>query len=81
MKGIRSRNAGTAREAQWKAPGARLEQKTVGSALCILSGRPDVAGHSTCSIPRGKGFVEVDVTGSVQGLVPWTRLPPWCRRR
>ena len=66
---IRMRNGGTAREAQWKGPGARLEQKTVGSAVCIMSGRPNVAGHSTCTIPRGKGYVEVDVTGSVQELV------------
>ena len=67
---IRMRNAGTAREGQWKGPGARLEQKTVGSAICILSGRPNVSGHSTCTIPRGKGYVELDVTGSVQELVP-----------
>ncbi len=67
---IRMRNGGTAREPQWKDTGARLEQKTVGSAICIMHGRPNVAGHSTCSIPRGKGYVEVDVTGSVQELVP-----------
>lgn len=67
---IRMRNAGTAREPQWKGTGARLEQKTVSGAVCIMSGRPNVAGHSTCSIPRGKGYVEVDVTGSVQELVP-----------
>lgn len=66
---IRTRNAGTAREPQWKVAGARLEQKTVGSAICIMSGRPGVVGHSTCSIPRGKGYVEVDVTGPVEELV------------
>jgi hypothetical protein len=65
---IRTRNAGTARETQWKVTGARLEEKTVGNAICIMSGRPDVVGHTTCSIPRGKGYVEVDVTGSVQEL-------------
>jgi hypothetical protein len=66
---IRTRNAGTAREQQWKVAGARLEQKTVGSSICIMAGRPSVAGHSTCSIPRGKGYVEVDVTGPVEELV------------
>jgi hypothetical protein len=65
---IRIRNTGTAREQQWKVPGARLEQKTVGTAICILSGRPNAGGNSICSIPRGKGYVEVDVTGSVQEL-------------
>jgi hypothetical protein len=67
---VRMRNGGTAREGQWKGPGARLEQKTVGSAICIMSGRPNVPGHSTCTIPRGKGYVELDVTGSVQELIP-----------
>lgn len=65
---IKVRNAGQAREPQWKVPGARLEQATVGSALCILAGRPNVASHTTCTIPRGKGFVEVDVVGPVDGL-------------
>jgi|GEM_PF-1802838 len=67
---IRMRNGGTAREDQWKRPGARLEQKTVGSAICIMSGTPNAPGNSTCTIPRGKGYVELDVTGSVQELVP-----------
>ncbi len=67
---IRMRNGGTAREGQWKGPGARLEQKTVGSAICILSGTPNAPGHSTCTIPRGKGYVELDVTGYVRELVP-----------
>ena len=66
---IRTRNAATAREGQWKVTGARLEQKTVGSTICIMAGRPAAAGHSTCSIPRGKGYVEVDVTSPVEGLV------------
>jgi len=61
---IRTRNAGTAREPQWKGTGARLEEKTVGNAICIMFGRPDVVGHSRCSIPRSKGYVEVDVTAS-----------------
>jgi len=65
---IRIRNAGQASEPQWKVAGARLEQATVGSALCILAGRPSVASHTICSIPRGEGFVEVDVVGPVDGL-------------
>lgn len=65
---IRIRNAGTARESQWKVSGARLEQATVGGVMCILAGRPDVASHTTCSIPRGKGYVEVDVISSVESM-------------
>jgi hypothetical protein len=65
---IKIRNLGTAREQQWKTAGARLEQATVGSALCILAGRPDVASHTICTIPRGEGYVEVDVIGPVDGL-------------
>jgi hypothetical protein len=65
---IRMRNAGQAREPQWKVAGARLEQATVGNALCVLAGRPSVASHTICSIPRGEGFVEVDVDGPVDGL-------------
>lgn len=65
---IKIRNAGTASEPQWKVAGARLEQATVGSALCILAGRPNVASTTTCSIPRGKGWVEVEVIGPVDGL-------------
>ena len=67
---IAIRNSGTAREQQWTAAGARLEQKTVGTAICILYGRPQVVGHTVCSIPRGKGFLEIDVTGEVQRLLP-----------
>jgi hypothetical protein len=65
---IKIRNAGQAREPQWKGAGARLEQATVGSALCILAGRPHVASHTICSIPQGKGYVEIDVVGPVDGL-------------
>jgi hypothetical protein len=65
---IKLRNTGEAREPQWKGAGARLEQATVGSALCILAGRPHVASHTICSIPRRKGYVEVDVVGPVDGL-------------
>jgi hypothetical protein len=65
---LRARNGGTAREQQWKGTGARLEQKTVGNAMCILAGRPGVVGHSICSIPRAKEYVEVDVTAPVQEL-------------
>ena len=68
LAAIQVRNQGTAREAQWKVTGARLEQKTLGKALCILSGRPNVAGHSICTVPRGKAYVEVDVQASVQEL-------------
>jgi hypothetical protein len=71
---IRTRNAGTAREEQWKGTGARLEQEAVGSAICILSGRPGVVGHSVCSIPRGKGYVEVDVTASIEAMVSMTTV-------
>lgn len=67
-QGIKIRNAGEAREQQWKVAGARLEQGTVGRALCILTGRPSVASHTICTIPRGEGYVEVEVTGSVNDL-------------
>ena len=65
---LRARNGGTAREGQWKGTGVRFEQKTVGNAICILAGRPEVVGHSICSIPRAKTYVEVDVTAPVQEL-------------
>ena len=67
---ITMRNGGTAREPQWTTAGARLEQKTVGTAICIMYGRPQAGGHTICSIPRGKGFLEIDVTGDVTKLVP-----------
>ena len=62
------RNGALAREPQWKVAGARLEQATIGKALCVLSGRPSVASHTTCSIPRRDGYVEVDVIGPVTDL-------------
>jgi len=65
---VKTRNTGQAREAQWKTPGARFEESTVGNAICTLAGRPSVASHTTCSVPRGKGYVEVDVTGPVTDL-------------
>lgn len=71
MDGARAltvRNTAAAREEQWKVPGAKLEQATVGKAVCILSGRPNVVGHTICSIPRGDGYVEVDVRGPVTSL-------------
>lgn len=40
----------------------------MGKAICILAGRPGMLGHSTCSIPRGKGYVEVDVGADVQEM-------------
>ena len=61
-------NMGTAREAQWKTAGARLEQTTVGKAICILTGRPSVPSNAICRIPRGEGYVEVDVIGPVDHL-------------
>ena len=71
---ITIRNTGTAREAQWKVAGARLEQAKVGNAICILTGRPNVASHSTCSVPRGEGYVELDVTGPVGALPSLTTV-------
>ena len=71
---ITIRNAGTAREGQWKIAGARLEQAKVGNAICILTGRPNVSGNSTCSVPRGEGYVEVDVTGPVGALPSLTTV-------
>ncbi len=65
---VQARNRGQASESQWKTAGARLEQGTVGSAICILAGRPNVASHTTCSIPRGAGYVELDVIGDVANL-------------
>ena len=71
---ITIRNTGTARESQWKVAGARLEQTKVGKAICILTGRPNVASHSTCSVPRGEGYVELDVTGPVGALPSLTTV-------
>ena len=58
---IRTRNAALAREGQWKVKGAQFEQKTVGKAMCTLAGRPRVSASSVCAIPRGNGYVEVEV--------------------
>ena len=58
---IRTRNAAAAREGQWKVKGAQFEEKTVGNAICTMSSRPNVAAHSVCSIPRARGYVEVEV--------------------
>jgi hypothetical protein len=71
---ITIRNTGTARETQWKAAGAKLEQAKVGTAICILTGRPSVASHSTCSVPRGDGYVELDVIGDVGALPSLTTV-------
>ncbi len=65
---ISARNTGTARKPQWKREGARLEQGKVGNAICILAGRPNVASHTTCGIPRGKGYVEFEVISPVDDL-------------
>ena len=62
------RNKATASEPQWKRAGAKLEQSTVGKAICILSSRPNVASSAVCSIPRGQGYIEVQVTGTLEGL-------------
>ena len=71
---ITIRNTGTARESQWKVAGAKLEQAKVGNAICILTGRPNVSSHSTCSVPRGEGYVELDVIGSVGALPSLTTV-------
>ena len=65
---ITIQNVGTAREEQWKTAGARLEQATVGKAICLLTGRPHVSSHTICRIPRGEGYLEVDVSGDVGEL-------------
>jgi hypothetical protein len=63
---IRTRNGASAREGQWKVQGAQYEQKTVGNAICTRYGRPGIAAHSVCSIPRASGYVEVDVIAPTQ---------------
>lgn len=68
------RNNATASEQQWKRAGARLEQSTVGKAICILSARPSVASSAICSVPRGQGYVEVQVTGTLEGLPTLTTV-------
>src|SRR5258705_13122230 len=69
-EGVRIRNMASARESQWKMPGARLEEKTIGDAHCAIYGRPNIAAHSACTIPRGKGYLEVDVTAPNLDEVP-----------
>jgi hypothetical protein len=71
---ITIRNTGTASEPQWKVAGARLEQAKVGNAICMLTGRPSVASHSTCTVPRGEGYVELDVIGPVDALPSLTTV-------
>lgn len=56
---IRVRDAQSAREPQWKVQDAQFAQKSVGQAMCTLSGRPNVPASSVCAIPRDKGYLEV----------------------
>lgn len=63
---IRRRNGAAAREGQWKVKGAQFGEKTVGNAICTMSSRPNVAAHSVCSIPRARGYVEVEVIAPSQ---------------
>jgi hypothetical protein len=63
---IRRRNGDLSRQGQWKVMGAQFEQKTVGNAMCTMAGRPNVAATTVCSIPRGKGYVEVEVIAPTQ---------------
>jgi len=63
---IRTRNAGLAREGQWKVKGAQFEEKTVGKAICTRYGRPGVAAHSVCAIPGANEYVEVEVIAPSQ---------------
>ena len=58
---IRTRNAALAREGGRKDKGALFEEKTVGKSFCTRYGRPSVAAHSVCAIPRGTEYVEVEV--------------------
>jgi len=67
---ILARNAGLAREQQWKVKGAQFEGKTVGRAICTRYGRPGVPGHSVCTIPSAKGYVEVEVIAPSQKEIP-----------
>ncbi len=63
---IRTRNAGLAREGQWKVPGAQFAEKKVGKAMCTLYGRPGVPAYSVCAIPGANGYVEVEVIAPSQ---------------
>jgi hypothetical protein len=67
---IRTRNAGLAREGQWKVKGAQFEEKTVGKATCTTYGRPGVPAHAVCAIPGTTGYVEVDVIAPSQEEIP-----------
>jgi hypothetical protein len=66
---IQAGNKG-ALEADWKDRGGRLEHKTLGNAACKTYGLPGAPWHSTCILPRGNGYIEVDVRGPVEELVP-----------
>jgi hypothetical protein len=66
---IRAGNEGLL-EADWKDRGGRLEHKTLGNAACQTNGLPGAPWHSTCILPRGNGYIEVDVRGPVEELVP-----------
>ena len=67
---LRTRNAGLAREGQWKVKGAQFEERSVGKAMCTLYGRPGVPAHSVCAIPGANGYVEVDVIAPSQKEIP-----------
>jgi hypothetical protein len=67
---IRRRNGNAARQEQWKMKGAQFEEKTLGKAIYYMSGRPNVAAHSACSIPRARGYIEVDVIAPSQKEMP-----------
>jgi hypothetical protein len=67
---IRTRNAATAREKQWKVAGARFEEKMVGKAICTFAGRPGGHASSVCAIPNPKGYVEVEVIAPTQKETP-----------
>lgn len=34
--------------------------------MCVRHGRPNLAAHAVCDIPRGKGYVDVDVQSPAQ---------------
>jgi len=55
-----------AREGQWEVSGALFEQRTVDTAICTEYGRPSVPAHAVRVIPRGRGYVEIDVRSPTQ---------------
>jgi len=55
-----------AREGQWEVSGALFEQRTVDNAICTEYGRPSVPAHAVRVIPRGRGYVEIDVRSPTQ---------------